>query len=91
MISAANSASVKIFASSYSFNVHLSYMKQNGSLFDQKKKKKKKEILGKVIVDHRIISIQSYLNNDFLQERWGFLFDFFFPQKKELPPTFFPV
>lgn len=42
VISAANSASVKIFASSYSFNVHLSYMKQNRSLFDEEKKKKKR-------------------------------------------------
>lgn len=48
MILAANSASVKIFASSYSFNVHLSYMKQNRSLFDEKNKEKKKEFYAKI-------------------------------------------
>lgn len=37
VISAANSASVKIFATSYSFNVELLYMKQNRSVLATKK------------------------------------------------------
>lgn len=91
VISAANSASVKIFASSYSFNVHLSYMKQNRSLFDEEKKKKKEQkgILGKDTAYHKIISIHTSVNNGLLPKSWGaffcgvvLLFVFFSPEER---------
>lgn len=65
-------------------------MKQNRSLFDKKKKKEeRKGILGKAIVDDKIISIQSM---PFYQKVGGFcVLVFLYAQKKDLSPTFFPV